>query len=267
MATSDNRARANSARATRWFAREVRAALALGSAAEVIGAPGNERRLLELVVATAMRVIGARAAALLLLDFEGQHLTFEIALGGQSQALAGEIVPLGHGIAGLVAASGQPIAINNASADSRQASDIAARVGYHPQSILCVPLLDDDRTIGVLELLDKTDATTFSQEDMATLGLFAQQAGTAITQARGRRHLDRLVLGLLREAATGDARAMDRLDQRVARLSGALTEDDVIRRSVELAALVSDIARTGEAEARACATMLRGFADFLQGRR
>lgn len=266
-AASDRGERRRQQAAERRFARELRAVLALGAAAEAVAVAPGERRLLELVVATAMRVIDARAAALLLLDEGGEYLTFEVALGGRPQAVAGERVPLGHGIAGLVAASGQPIAIGDATDDPRPAADIAARVGYQPRSLLCVPLLADDRVIGVLELLDKASGASFSPADLATLGLFAQQAGVAIAQGRARGQLARLLGDLLREEAASDQLPSDHLADRAARRAARFADNPDLRRSVELAALVAEVAGAGEAEARACAALLRGFAAYLRGRR
>src|SRR5207245_1557500 len=114
---------------------------------------------------------------------ETHELIFEVALGQKAQEVKKFAIPLGHGIAGLVAVSGQPMAISDAQRDPRQASDIARSVGYVPQSILCVPLFYNDQIIGVLELLDKADASSFTAADMETLGLFANQAAVAIEQS------------------------------------------------------------------------------------
>src|SRR5206468_5403043 len=112
-------------------------------------------RLLEMIVQTAAQVISARAASLFLINRQTQELVFEVALGQKAEDVKKFTVPLGHGIAGLVAVSGQPIAVSDASKDPRQAADIARSVGYVPQTILCVPLFYNDQIIGVLELLDK----------------------------------------------------------------------------------------------------------------
>src|SRR6185436_10205707 len=93
-------------------------------------------------------------------------------------------VPLGRGIAGYVAATGQPIAITDAAQDPRFARDIGHAVGYVPRTILCVPLYLNGRVIGVLELLDKAGAASFSSEDMDLLVRFANLAALALDQSR-----------------------------------------------------------------------------------
>ena len=57
-------------------------------------------------------------------------------------------------------------------------------MGYTPGTILCVPLIHNEVVIGVLELLDREGAPSYSAADMATSGLFANQAAVAIEQSR-----------------------------------------------------------------------------------
>lgn len=154
--------------------------LSLAASTAAIASPVSHTRLLEMIVEVAAKVISARAASLFLIDQQTQELVFEVALGQKAEAVKQFRIPLGHGIAGLVAVSGQPIAVSNADQDARQASDIAQAVGYRPESILCVPLFFEDRITGVLELLDKEGASSFSPGDMHILGLFANQAAVAI---------------------------------------------------------------------------------------
>jgi GAF domain-containing protein len=163
-----------------------------------------------------------------------------------------------------VAVSGQPMAISDARSDPRQAADIAKSVGYEPESILCVPLLYEGEVVGVLELLDRQGAPSYSSADMATLGLFANQAAVAIEQSRNQHNLAALlgeVLGSLggipehrREGLTEEARSF----------AAGVEEGPSHRRALELAALVCEISHAGEEETRACKTILRGFAEYLR---
>ena len=99
--------------------------LHLAATAGIIGSPVSHARLLEIIVETGAHVIGARAGALFLLDEENDDLTFEVAIGSRAAEVKRFRVPLGHGIAGIVAASGQAMAIRDAAGDPRLASDIA----------------------------------------------------------------------------------------------------------------------------------------------
>src|SRR5207249_6819795 len=100
---------------------------------------------------------------------KAQDLVFEVATLGDVSELKNVRVPLGEGIAGLVALTGEPIAVSDAQSDPRHADEIARLTGYQPRSLLCVPLEFEDRVIGVIELLDKHGAADFDAEDMQAL--------------------------------------------------------------------------------------------------
>jgi GAF domain-containing protein len=231
--------------------------------AGAISAPEVQSRLLDTILASAAHVIGADSGAIFLVDVENEELTFAAALGPKADEVRRLRVPLGHGIAGLVAVSGQPMAISDASNDPRQAADIAETVGYMPQSILCVPLFYDEQVIGVLELLDKHGGATFSPEDINELSLFAEQAAAAIEQSRGQRDLTALLNAALRSWAAGGTAAPVGED-RVAQFALELERDASYLRSLDLARLVNDIASHGELATEAVGAILRGFLDYLE---
>lgn len=245
------------------LAEDLRQALTLAGAAGAIAAPISHAQLLELIVETAAAVIGARAGSLFLIDEAAQELTFEVAIGPKAAEVKKFRVPLGSSIAGLVAVSGQPIAVSDAANDPRHAADIARRVGYAPGTILAVPLVADDLIIGVLELLDKEGADSFSPSDIATLGLFAQQAGVAIAQSAVHRRLADL-LGAVLVGFAGDE--ADGLGGRAAVFAAAVEDEPAYRDALALGHLVQEIASRGELESAACRTLLQGFADYLRAR-
>lgn len=215
--------------------------LTLAAAAEAVAAPGSHSRLLELVVQIAARVIGAATASMLLLDRDTQELVFTVAVPDRLDELTPFRVPLGEGIAGLVALTGQSMVVADVRNDPRHAVRIAEQVGYFPSSLLCAPLIFDDEVVGVLELMDKQGADGFDNADIETLGLFAQLAAVAIEQSRTRDTL----ASLLRETAP-----VERAPQ--------------FERTLELARLVHEIGRAGEPAFEACMQILRGFAGYVQ---
>lgn len=248
------------------FADDLREALRLAANASTVAAPTTHARLLEMIVETAAHVISARAGALFLIDEEAEELVFEVALGQKAAEVKRFRVPLGHGIAGLVAVTGQAMAVADAKHDPRQAADIAQSVGYTPESILCVPLFYNDAVIGVLELLDKAGATSFGSRDIEVLGLFANQAAVAIEQSRTQRGVTALlgeVLGSL--PGVSDAQRQD-LKGRGRAFAEDLQADVGYQQALELARLVQEIAGRGDNERRACHTLLQGFADYLRSR-
>jgi signal transduction protein with GAF and PtsI domain len=239
------------------FAASLREALSLADSAGTIAARVTHSELLQMIVATAAQVLRARAGALLLVDEDAEELVFEVAVGGEAEDVKQFRVPLGHGIAGHVAVTGQPLAVSEAAADPRAATDIADQVGYRPERILCVPLFYDDEVIGVLELLDKEDGSSFTAEDIESLGLFANQAAVAIEQSRMHSSLGALFGEVLRTPA---------LESEAAAFARRVEQDPGSRQALALARLVHEIANAGEREAQACRAILESFAEYLRAR-
>jgi GAF domain-containing protein len=194
------------------------------------------------------------------------RLIFEVALGSKAEEVRKFRVPLGHGIAGLVAVSGQPMAISDAAKDQRQAADIAESVGYQPESILRVPLFYEEELIGVLELLDREGAPAYSTADMATLGLFANQAAVAIEQSRNQQNMGELLGDVIQSLGGVPDHREEGLLEGSRTFTAGVEEDASYRRALELAALVREISHQGEEEHRACRTILEVFAGYLRSR-
>jgi GAF domain-containing protein len=251
------------------LAARLREALVKAATARTIAAPASHSDLLRRIVETAAGVISSRAAALFLIDEATQDLRFEVALGERAEALKDVRVPLGHGIAGGVALSGQPMAVSDVQQDPRWAAEIGERVGYTPDSILCVPLFYEDAVIGVLELLDKEGAASFDEADIRTLSLFANQAAVAIEHSRVQESTGELVSSILRSAVAGGngADADESLEDDVRAFSASLEGDELFRRSLRLAELVHEIGREGGRELDACQQILESFAAYLRARR
>lgn len=249
--------------ANQRFAADLSEALKVASTAGQLGSPLTHERLLELIVETAVHVIGAGAGSLLLLSPDRRQLVFEVAVGAEPDELEDRRVPLEHGIEGLVATSGQPLAISNTADDPRVAQDIARLVGYLPKNILCVPLGEDDQPIGVLELLDKRGAHTFSTGDIEALTLFAKQAAIAIKLSRTYRNFTTLV-GELVESLGEPSDRRSALHEGADAFSAHLDQDETYRQVRELAELVHEISSRGEDELTACRALLQGFAEYLR---
>jgi GAF domain-containing protein len=247
------------------FARELHDAYILATTARTIAAPSTHSRLLEVIVQTAAQVIAAQAGSLFLIDPEHQDLVFEVAIGGKAAEVSKFRVPLGHGIAGLVALSGQPMSIANAENSPLQASDIAHAVDYTPHSILCVPLYYRDHIIGVLELLDKQGAPSFTEEDIRLLGIFAYQAGIAIEQSRAYQHLMSLFTRVVQSLdQTPQGRKQRFLEQVQAFVEHIESEDREFQFALKLAAMIQEISWAGEREQELGVGILQQFVSYLR---
>jgi GAF domain-containing protein len=205
---------------------ELKAAVAAG----VVGSEETFRELLQSVVEVARAIFNAQASSIFLLDEESDELIFEAIAGPGADTLIGQRFPSSTGIAGWVLVTRQPLVIEDVTEDPRFAKDVAETTGYVPKGLMAVPLLHEERSLGVLEVLDRPQRTQFSLVEMDLLGLFANQAAIALDLLRRARHAE-AVLSASGEGADVVARlatTVEGLDeeQRAAglRLLGAVEE-------------------------------------------
>ena len=251
----------------RQFIAELRAALSTATAAQAIETSSPPEQLLELIVRAAAQAIPSPEGALFLVDVERQVLAFDVVIGSTAAAVKDLTVPLGHGIAGLVAASGQALAIANAQEDPRHARDIAEKSGYLPTTIVAVPVVNrDGSVIGVLELLDRQGQSTFGLADMDLLGIFAQQIAIVL-DLRLSQTSTAARMGHAMAAIGGISPVVaNQIAERASGFAARVEADPTSRRAAELAELVATIASRGPDEYEACAGVLEAFAGYLRAR-
>ena len=166
---------------------DLRAAVSAG----VLGAEEAYRSLLQSIVEVARAIFGAKASSVFLLDEETDELVFEAVAGEGADTLIGQRFPSSTGVAGWVLVTRQPLVIEDVAEDPRFARDAAESTGYVPKGLMSVPLLNEERALGVLSVLDRPTKSRFTLAEMDLLGLFANQAAIALDllqrarQARG----------------------------------------------------------------------------------
>jgi GAF domain-containing protein len=155
---------------------DLRAAVAAG----VLGTEESYRALLRSIVVVARAIFRAKASSILLLDEETDELVFEAAADEASESLIGKRFPSSTGIAGFVLVSRQPLVIEDVLSDPRFSRETAESTGFVPRGLMAVPLLHEERALGVLEVLDRPKDSRFTLAEMELLGLFANQAAIAL---------------------------------------------------------------------------------------
>jgi GAF domain-containing protein len=211
---------------------DLRAAVAAG----VVGSEEDFRSLLQSVVEVARAIFGAKASSVFLLDEETDELVFEAVAGEGAETLVGQRFPSSQGVAGWVLVTRQPLIIENVTEDPRFAKEVAESTGYVPEGLMAVPLLHEERALGVLEVLDRPQRSQFSLVEMDLLGLFANQAAIALDLLRRARTAEAVL-----EASGEGAGAVARLAATVEALEGE-------RRAagVKLLAALEDVLRNDE---------------------
>ncbi len=139
--------------------------------------------LLGFIMDAAAELTGAEAASILLVDRRTNELFFAASTGVPKEKLAGLQVPLDGSIAGTILREKRPIVINDVSHDPRHYTGVDRTLSFKTRSLLGVPMNIKDRTIGVLEAVNKIEGK-WTPEDTNCLSILAAQAAVAIENAR-----------------------------------------------------------------------------------
>ena len=132
----------------------------------------------------AASILQAEAATLFSIDNKQRELVFMVTKGAAAQALEEKRIPITHGVVGWVAMHGQPLIVNNTQKSPLFNSAVDSQTGFSTQNIVCVPLRTHDRTVGVLEVLNKEGEEGFTAADAEWLTTMGQQIAIALENAQ-----------------------------------------------------------------------------------
>ena len=139
--------------------------------------------LLQQITATATELLDCEASSILLYDESNPRLYFAAATGSDPAELAKIPVPIEGSLAGTIFRTNQPMILNSVEKDPRHYTLVSDKVKFKTDSLLGVPMLIKDRTMGVLEAINKRDGE-FNDGDVAILSVTAAHAAIAINNAR-----------------------------------------------------------------------------------
>jgi len=144
----------------------------------------NLESLLEYIMQKSQNVMSAEAASLMLVIDDTNELEFKVTLGPKAQEVKPLRLPIGKGIAGWVAQTGEAVLITDAYSDSRFDPSFDKRSGFQTNSMLCVPMIHKSKIVGIMTLINKLDGKPFNENDQNLFTIFAAQAALSIVNAR-----------------------------------------------------------------------------------
>ncbi|MBM4277004.1 MAG: HD domain-containing protein [Deltaproteobacteria bacterium] len=200
----------------------------------------------------ATQLMEAEAGSLLLFDEEKNQLYFEVALGDQEEAIRKIPLNIGEGIAGWVAQKGEPLIVNTPEKDTRFFKGVDDRTEFKTRNIICVPVKVKEKTIGVLEAINKKKGEEFNEEDLSLLTSLADQVAIALDNARLYQELEEMFF----QTAESLADAIEKRDpytgghtQRVTKYSLTtaryLKKKPVEMKWLKISAVLHDIGKIG----------------------
>jgi sigma-B regulation protein RsbU (phosphoserine phosphatase) len=138
--------------------------------------------LLELILKIARQEVKADRGSVFLVDSKNKELWSIVAFGLDHQEIR---VPWGHGIAGHVAETGETVNVENAYQHPFFEPSFDQRFSYRTQSLLGMPIRHHSgQVVGVIQLLNKTTAPRFTEEDEDFLSKLSGHMAMALENAR-----------------------------------------------------------------------------------
>lgn len=164
----------------------------LHAVSEQINSTLDLKSLLTNILSTAKTMLNCEGSSLLLMDDEKKELYFNVAISEKSEILEEIRVPLGVGIAGLVAEKGEAIIVNDAANDKRIYREVDKAAQFETRNLLCVPMKVKDKLVGVLEVVNIVSKKGFVDDDTELLNYIANQAAISINNREMLDHLEQL---------------------------------------------------------------------------
>ncbi len=157
--------------------RRLKESLALYEISKALISAVDYDLLLEQILWIVQESFDYAATSILLLDEEKNELYVKVAWGFQTDVYQHRI-PVGKGITGWVASTGQPLIVPDVTKDSRFIpTDLDVR------SEMAVPLVVGGKVIGVLDV-ESREVNRFTEQDLWFLSSLAAQASLAIDRAK-----------------------------------------------------------------------------------
>lgn len=143
------------------------------------------KSLMDVIMKITKEVLRAEASTLYLIDEEKQELWFEVALGEKGTLVKEIRLKIGEGsIAGWVAKEGVTLNIEDVNKDPRFMSSLAKKIDYKQKAMLTVPVIYQEKIIGVLQLINKRGGGRFTRDDEELLEGMSSQVAIALINAR-----------------------------------------------------------------------------------
>jgi PAS domain S-box-containing protein len=161
------------------LARNYREVSAVSVIAKSVSQSLDPHEILQGSLATIADVIPLDAAVIFLLEGEELRVAAHLGLSNEFVTRA-DRMRIGEGFAGLVAASGTPLLVEDMWVDPRLRSDAVKKEGLH--SLVSVPLSAKGRLVGVLHIF-RRGIRQFSEDEMTPLTTIGAQIGVAVENA------------------------------------------------------------------------------------
>jgi diguanylate cyclase (GGDEF)-like protein len=171
------------------------------SLVDSISSAKSKSELFRHILDASADILQASTGSLMLVEENGRDLHIESAIGLDPRIAQSLKLEIGSGISGKVAASGEPMLVDNIEEDER--TRIRNRRRFKTKSFLSAPLRVKGKIIGVVNLSDRKNGGTFTGQDLDVLCSLLGQAALAIERTVSEERAERLEQLSMADPVTG----------------------------------------------------------------
>ncbi len=141
------------------------------------------KEVLKIIMYQIGRIFQPLHWSILLKEPKTGDMVFSVVVGANKEKLQGTKLPRGEGIAGHIMTTGQSLIIKDVSKEKKFSTRVDRNTGFTTQSIIGTPLKTDDKTFGVIELINRVSDDSFSDKDLELLSSIAEYDAIAIERS------------------------------------------------------------------------------------
>jgi Nif-specific regulatory protein len=144
--------------------------------------PPQPERLHNDILDIAMMALPCEASSVFRTDKKG-NLTLVAARGRVADKVIGLKLKKGQGIAGACAQDARTLPVSDVAHDPRHAAAFAKVLGFETRSLLAVPVVHQEKVLGVIELVNKSGNNEFQRHEIELVERVGRTAGDLLVRS------------------------------------------------------------------------------------
>ncbi len=165
------------------FQRSLQSLVKLQRSLESIQQDTNVFQLINHILTSAMGAVDSENGSLALLDERTGDLVFVEVLGKSRDKLLNLKLPKGQGIAHWCIKNRRPRLIEDTIQEAIFSPMVEKHSVLEPTSLICIPLISNNRPLGALEVVNTKNGRPFNEADKEVMVLVGQLAAMIIVSA------------------------------------------------------------------------------------
>jgi len=141
------------------------------------------KKVLRIIMERAHKLVKCEGWTLFLSDEKTGQLEFASVKAGERRLPKRSRVKVGQGIASWVARTRRPIIVPDVQKNTHFAKVVDQVLPIKTKSVLCVPILNKKKTMGVIEMINKQKGVPFTKTDKELLIQLGDQASVALERS------------------------------------------------------------------------------------